>query len=151
MGSISIPVYEFLYTYGATIVAGAATVASSGVSAYAAHEQGVAIDNTNKQKARAEQISETQNQINMRENMLKALAAQNAGTLGAVGTGANTGFGTNARRQITQAQNDIMVSKANSSAQVSLLDQEGASAVAAGNIQAGGDIFAGAARVAGAG
>ena len=79
----------------------------------------------------------------MRQNMLKALAAQNAGTLGAVGTGIGSGFGANAMRQITQSQNDLMVSKANSSAQVSLLDEAGNNAESAGNIGAVGDLAGG--------
>ncbi len=140
MPSISLPT--------AAIIAAAGTAVAVGVEAYASHEQGVAISNTNKQKATAEAISEKQNQINIRQNMLRALASQNAGTLGSVGTGANSGFGANATRQINQEQNDIMVSRANSSAQISLLDQESSSARAAGNIGAVGDLASGASKVA---
>jgi hypothetical protein len=120
------------------------------VSAYAAHEQGVATANMDKQKARVEAISEKQKQINMRENMLKALASQNASTEGAVGTGRGTGFGANAMRQINQSQNDLMVSAANSSAQVSLLDQAGSNAKVAGNLGAVSDLASGAAKIYGA-
>jgi hypothetical protein len=75
--------------------------------------------------------------------MLRALASQNAGTLGAVGTGAGSSFAANAGRQITQQQNDLMVSQANSSAQVSLLDQQASNDVSAGNAAAiGGGINA---------
>lgn len=120
------------------LIAAAGTAVTAGIAAYGAHEQGVAESNLDKQKARVAQIDENQKQINMRENMLKALAAQNAGTLGAVGTGG--GFGANAKRQIDQAQNDIMVSNANSSAQVSLLDSAASAARGAGNIGAIGDL-----------
>jgi len=131
-------------------VAAGAAVASAGAAAYESHEQGVATQNADKQKARVEAINETQKQINMRQNMLRALASQNAGSLGAVGTGGPSGFGANARRQINQAQNDIMVSQANSSAQVSLLDQAGANAAAAGNIGAAADVVGGVGKAAGA-
>jgi hypothetical protein len=130
MGSIAI-----------TAAVGSALASAGG--AYEQHEQGVATSNMDKQKARVEQDNETQKQIGMRQNMLKALAAQNAGTLGAVGTGIGSGFGANAMRQITQNQNDLMVSAANSSAQVSLLDQAGANAEAAGNIGAAGSLAGG--------
>lgn len=140
MGSISIPTIAYIAAAGAAV--------SAGASAYESHEQGVATQNADKQKARVEADSETQKQITMRQNMLRALASQNAGTLGAVGTGAGSSFGANAGRQISQAQNDLMVSKANSSAQVSLLDQAGANAAASGNIGAVGDVASGATAVA---
>lgn len=143
MPSISVP------TMG--IIAAVGTVASAGVAAYSSHEQGVATQNADKQKALVEQQNETQKQISMRQNMLRALATQNAGTLGAVGTGAGSGFGANAMRQITQNQNDLAVSSANSSAQVSLLDQAGSNAAAAGNLGAAGDVVSGAAKYAGRG
>lgn len=126
-----------------------ATVASAGIAAYESHVQGVQQANVAKAKARQEQISETQKQITMRQNMLRALASQNAGTLGAVGTGAATSFGANARRQISQAQNDLLVSNANKSAQVSLLNQSAANDVAAGNAGAVGDVLGGIASAAG--
>jgi hypothetical protein len=132
-------------------VAAAATVASAGYAAYESHEQGIQASNVAKAKARQEQISESQKQIQMRQNMLRALAAQNAGTLGAVGTGGATSFGANARRQINQAQNDLLVSKSNASAQISLLDQAAASDVAAGNAGAAQDIMGGLSKAAGMG
>lgn len=125
--------------------AAAAGVIGSGISAYGAHEQGVAQSNQAKQKARVEQLSAGQQQINMRQKMLASLASQNAGTLGAVGTGRGSGFGANALRQITQNQNDLAANSANESAQVSLLDQAGSNASATGNINAGADALGGAA------
>lgn len=118
-------------------------VASAGLSAYESHEAGVQQANQAKAKARVESDRAAQEQINTRQNMLRALASQNAGTLGGVGTGANTGFGAGARRQISQNQNDLLVSKANASAQISLLDQQASNAVSAGNIGAGSDILGG--------
>lgn len=125
-----------------------ATIGSTAVAVYSAHEQGVVASTAAKQKARVEADKATQQQITMRQNMLRALSSQNAASLGAVGTGGATSFGANARRQINQAQNDIMVSRANSSAQVSLLDQQARNDVAAGNLAAVGDALGGAAKVA---
>lgn len=135
MASISLPTIEIIAAVGA--------VAGGGVAAYESHESGVAVNNADKQKARVEQINETQRQIGMRQKMLAALASQNAGTLGAVGTGTGSGFGANAMRQIRENQNDLAVSSANESAQVSLLDQAGANAEASGNIGAVGDVLGG--------
>lgn len=123
MGSVSLPTIALI-----------ASVGSAAGSAYMQHEQGVAVKNEDAAKARQETLKAQQNQINMRQKMLASLASQNAGTLGAVGTGRGTGFGANAMRQITQNQNDLLVSQANESAQVSLLDQQGANAEASGNI-----------------
>lgn len=141
MPSISLPVLGYVAVAGIAV--------SAGMEAYSAHEQGVAAQNADKQKARVEALSATQKSIDMRQNMLKALASQNAGTLGAVGTGASSSFGANANRQISQAQNDLAANSANASAQVSLLDQAGANARSAGNIAAAGDIVGGAAKIAG--
>lgn len=135
MGSISLPTMA--------IIAAASSAVGTGVAAYSSHEQGVATANADKQKARAAALQATQQQINSRQKMLAALASQNAGTLGAVGTGTGSSFGANALRQITQNQNDLMVSKSNESSQVSLLDAAAANAVATGNIAAAGDVVQG--------
>lgn len=136
MGSVSVPT--------AMYIAAAASAVSAGVAAYGAHQQGVATSNEDKQKARVEAQSATQKQIDQRQKMLASLATQDANTLGAIATGKTTSFGANTGRQISQAQNDLMVSQANSSAQVSLLDQAASNAVSAGNIAAGGDLVQGA-------
>lgn len=137
MGSISLPT--------AALIAAAGTATAAGASAYESHEQGVATSNADKQKARVEADNETQKQIGMRQNMLRALATQNA----QAGVGGGDVNKAGALRQITQAQDDLMVSKANSSAQVSLLDQAATNAGAAGNIGAAGDVAGGVAKVAG--
>jgi uncharacterized BrkB/YihY/UPF0761 family membrane protein len=136
MGSISIP----------TMVAIGASVAATGAAAYESHLQGVATANEAKAKARQESISAAQQQIDMRQKMLRALASQNAGTLGGIGTGLGTSFGANAMRQINEAQNDIMVSRSDSSAKLSLLDMQGENALQAGNAQAIGDVLQGTAK-----
>jgi hypothetical protein len=122
-------------------IAAVTAVASAGAAAYESHQQGVEAANMAKSKARVEADKATQEQISMRQNMLKALASQNAGTLGAIGTGGS--FGAGARRQVSQGQNDLLVSKANASAQISLLDQQASNDIASGNAGAVGDIMGG--------
>lgn len=118
--------------------------ASAGAAAYESHMAGVAASNADKRKARVEADNETTKQINMRQNMLRALASQNA----QAGVGGGSLNKANTMRQITQAQDDIMVSRANSSAQVSLLDQAASNARAAGDIGAAVDIAGGIAKIA---
>ncbi len=143
MSSISLPaIGAFLSTYGGAVAAGTAAL-SAGLTAYESSVQGTAQANQAKQKARVEADQATQQQISMRQNMLRGLATQNASSLGAVGTGTGSGFGANVNRQLTQGQNDLLVSQANSSAQVSLLDQQASNAEQAGTIGAiGGGINA---------
>lgn len=137
MGSISLPTMA--------IIAAVSTAATAGVAAYESHEQGVATANADKRKARVEADQARQQQINMRQSMLRALASQNAGA-GVGGVGLNK---ASTMRQLSQGQNDLMISQANSSAQISLLDQAASNARAAGNIGAVGDLTSGAAKVAG--
>lgn len=140
MGSISVNTIALL-------VAGGTTVAE----AYQQHEQGVAVSNQNKAKARVEALNATQRQIEMRQNMLRALASQNAGTLGGIGTGGASSFGANTRRQLTEGQNDLLVNSANASGQISLLDQAGRNAIRQGNTNAVIDLAKGASAAMGGG
>ena len=138
-------------SYAASVMAevsAAATVASAGMAAYESHVQGVQQANADQQKARAASIQATQQQITMRQNMLRALASQNAGTLGAIGAGGASSFAANARRQISQAQNDLLVSNANASAQISLLDQNASEASATGAVNGAIDLAGGIAKAA---
>ncbi len=128
----------------ATTIGAVATAAGAGASAYESHQQGVAAANADKQKARVAQDQATQQQITTRQNMLRALAAQNA-RAGVGGVGVSQ---ADAMRQITQSQNDLMISQANSSAETSLLDQAGSEAESAGNIGAFSDLASGAASLA---
>lgn len=121
---------------GTTLAYLAIAGVAAGSAAYEAHQQGVEISNQDKRKARVESENETAKQINMRQSMLKALAAQNASTLGTVGTSSGTSFGANALRQIKENQNDLAISGANESAQVSLLDQAAGNARTQGNVNA---------------
>lgn len=123
------------------ILALVATVGSGAMAAVSSREQGIAVQREDRAKANVAALQAGQQQIAMRQKMLAALASQTANTLGAIGTGRGTSFGANAMRQITQGQNDLLVNKANESAQVSLLDQQGANAAATGTIGAVGDTL----------
>lgn len=138
MPSISLPTV-LLISAGASLV-------GAGLAAYESHQAGVAAANADKRKARVEADNATQKQIGMRQNMLRALASQNAASLGAVGTGSSTSFGANTRRQLSEGQNDLLVSQANSSAQVSLLDEAASNARFQGDVGAFGDIVGGIGR-----
>lgn len=139
MASVSLPT--------AALIAAGATAVASGGAAYMSHEQGVATSDADKRKARIEADSEQQKQINMRQNMLRTLATQSA----MAGVGGGSASKANTNRQISQAQDDLMVSKSNSSAQVSLLDQAASNAQSAGNIGAVVDLAGGANKVYGGG
>lgn len=129
------------------ILALVATVGSGAMAAVSSREQGIAVQREDRAKANAAALQAGQQQIAMRQKMLAGLAAQRANTLGAIGTGGPSSFGANTMRQITQAQNDLLVNKANESAQVSLLDQQGANAAAAGTANAVGDVLGTAGKI----
>ncbi len=163
MGSITIPAAAvfggdavaaatgatgFAVDWGATAAAWGAGLGAVGsaASAWESHEAGVAASNEDKQKARVAALNATQQQINQRQNMLRALASQNANAgVGGIGTGG--GFGANVQRQITQNQSDLLVDSANGSAQVSLLDQAAGNALATGNINASTGLLKGASQL----
>lgn len=139
MGSISLPTLA--------IIAVASSVAAAGASAYASHEQGVAASNQAKMKARVAADTATQQQINQRQNLMRALASQNA-QAGAGGIGTGGSFGANAQRQITQNQNDLLVTGAGASAQIEAYNQQASSASLIGNIGAGTSLLDGASSAA---
>lgn len=137
MPSVSIPAW--------VVYAGeAAAVVGAGASAYESHEAGVAASNADKQKARAVQDQAAQQQITQRQNMLRALATQNAMAGAAGGSVAKA----STLRQITQNQNDLLITSANSSSQVSLLDNAAAASRSAGDIGALVDVAGGISSVA---
>lgn len=140
MGSVSLPTIA--------IIAAAGTAVGSGVAAVSAHEQGIATADSDKRKANAEALQAKQQQINMRQRMLAGLASQNAGTLGAIGTGGASSFGAATMRQLTEGQNDLLVNSANSSSQISLLDQGASNAEATGTLGAAADVLGGVTKVA---
>jgi hypothetical protein len=127
-----------------------ATGITAGAAAYESHQQGVATADAAKRKARVEAEDATAKQITMRQNMLRALASQRAASLGAISTGANTSFGANVKRQLTEGQNDLLINSANSSAQISLLDAQARNARSAGDIGAVADIAGGIGKMTGA-
>ena len=135
-----------LATTAAGVVGGAGTIAqiASGLgaagSAYGQHKAGIAQKNEADMKARQAGLEAGQKQIQIRQNMMKALASQNAAA-GAGGIGTGGSFNANVNRQITQNQNDLMALSADTSAQQSLYAQQGSNAVRSGNVAAGASLL----------
>jgi hypothetical protein len=126
------------------VVALGLTIASAVTAATESRIQGIAGDKMARQRARAEADKARQQQIDARQNMDRGLAAQNAqAAVGGLGTSKNTSFGANLTRQINQGQNDLLASRAGSSATTSLLDTQGQMAAEAGTIGAAIDTMKG--------
>lgn len=140
MGSISIPIAGYVVS-GATVAATAGALGAA-ASAYSMHQAGVATANEDKVKARQATIDATQKQIDMRQQMLRALASQNANAgQGGIGTGGS--FGANVNRQITQNQDDLLVTGEGGQVQGSLYGIAAGAAQTTGNIGAAGSILGG--------
>jgi hypothetical protein len=118
-------------------------------SAYAQHQAGEAQKNDATMRARQAGLEAGQKQINIRQNMLKALASQNAAA-GAAGIGTGGSFGANVNRQITQNSSDLLALNADTSAEQSQYNAQGNNAVTTGNLKAGASLLdAGASAVKG--
>lgn len=127
----------------------AAGLLSSAGSAYEQHKAGVAQAADAAMRSRQAGLEAGQKQINIRQNMLKALASQNAAA-GAAGIGTGGSFGANVNRQISQNQNDLLALSADTSAEESQYGAQGRNAIAGGNVKAGASILdAGASAVKG--
>jgi hypothetical protein len=121
-------------------VAQAASLIGGAGSAYEKHAQGVALSNDDKMKARQAALQAGQQQINLRQNMLKALASQNnAAGAGGIGTGGS--FGANVNRQISQSQNDLLALSSNGSAQTQQYESQAGAALQSGNVGAGASLI----------
>ena len=118
----------------------AAGLVGSGISAYGQHEAGVAQSNDAKMRARQAGLQAGQQQINIRQNMLNALASQNA-SAGASGIGTGGSFGANVKRQITQNQNDLLALGADASAEQQQYGAQASNAMLGGNIKAGASLI----------
>ncbi len=124
------------------IVTAMAIVAAVGaaVSAEEMHVAGVQAKNQDIVKSRQAGIDAQAKQIQIRQNMMQALASQNA-RAGAAGIGTGGSFGAGIQRQITQNQNDLLTNSTNVSTQQQLFGMAGASAEAQGNFQAGASLL----------
>ncbi len=118
----------------------AASILGTTGSAFASHEAGVANKNEAEMKSRQAGLEAGQKQIQIRQNMLKALASQNAAA-GAGGIGTGGSFGANVNRQITQNQSDLLALSADTSSQQSLYGQQASNAVTTGNLKAGASLM----------
>lgn len=121
-------------------IATAAGLLGSGGSAVEQHKAGVAQANDAAMRSRQAGLEAGQKQINIRQNMLKALASQNAAA-GAAGVGTGGSFGANTRRQITQNQSDLLSLNADTSAEQSQYGLQGRNAITSGNIKAGSSLL----------
>jgi hypothetical protein len=127
----------------------AAGLLGSAGSAFEQHKAGVAQAADAAMRSRQAGLEAGQKQINIRQNMLKALASQNAAA-GAAGIGTGGSFGANVNRQISQNQNDLLALSADTSAEESQYGAQGRNAIAGGNVKAGASILdAGASAVKG--
>ena len=118
----------------------AASLLGSGGSAFEQHKAGVAQANDAAMRSRQAGLEAGQKQINIRQNMLKALASQNAAA-GAAGIGTGGSFGANVGRQIKQNQNDLLALSSDTSATQSQYAAEGVNARAGGNVKAGSSLL----------
>lgn len=129
--------------FSGVTAAGVATAASAVggvVSAVGQHEAGIQANDDAQMRARQAGLEAGQKQITIRENMLKALATQNAAAgVGGIGTGGS--FGANVNRQIKQNQNDLLALNADSSAEIQQYNAQGANALSTGNIKAGASLL----------
>ncbi len=129
MASISVPTV-LAYVAAAGAVAGAAET----------HVAGVQAKNQDVLKSRQAGLDAASKQIQIRQNMMQALASQNA-RAGAAGIGTGGSFGAGVQRQITQNQNDLMTNSANVASQQQLFGMAGQSAETQGNISAGASLL----------
>jgi hypothetical protein len=124
-------------------LANAATAASAlgaAGSAVSARMQGVAGRNDAVLKARQAGLEAGQKQIDIRANMLRALASQSAQAgVGGIGTGGS--FGASVGRQISQNQNDLAALSGNNSVLQQQYGQQGSAALTGGNIKAGASLL----------
>ena len=121
-------------------LASGASLLTGAVGADGQHQAGVAQKNDDAMRARQAGLDAAQKQIGIRQNMLSALASQNAAAgQGGIGTGGS--FGANVNRQITQNQNDLLALSADTSAQQAQYGAAGANAAATGNIKAGQSLL----------
>lgn len=84
-------------------------------------------------------------EIQRRQNLLRALSSQNAAA-GAGGVETSGSVGAGIRRQITQNQNDLLSIDAGTSARQSMLASQASNARAAGNMGAAASLLDGAAK-----
>lgn len=84
-----------------------------------------------KMQARSEADSAKQQEINRRQQLLRALATQNAAA-GAAGIQTDGSFGAGLRRQINQNQNDLLTIDSNNSSRQAQLAAYASNARAAG-------------------
>lgn len=147
MGSVSLPMIGAYVAAGAEAAASAAAAASPYLAAagaiagaVATHQAGTAQKADAAMKSRQAGLEAGQKQISIRQNMLKALATQNAAA-GASGIGTGGSTGANIGRQITQNSSDLLALSADTSAEQSQYAAQGENAMTGANVKAGASLL----------
>lgn len=122
------------YILAATAVAGGAMAAKS------QHDAGVATDQQNQFQARVEADAAKGRAISRRQDLMRALASQNAAA-GVKGVETSGSIGAIMRTDIKQNQQDLAYDAAGVSARRAALAAQGANARMAGNAAAAGTLL----------
>jgi hypothetical protein len=120
---------------GGSAVAGALTVAGAAAGVYSAVQQrqaGIEASAEAKAQAKTEEVNSNQREIDRRRDLIRALSSQNAA---AAAAGADNSGSTGAimRRDIKDAQNDLLFSSVNSDSRQRALRSRASNAVKQGN------------------
>lgn len=119
------------------------TAAGTVATAVQTRNAGIATANNAAMQSRVEGDAAKQSEIQRRTQLMRALSSQNAGA-GAAGVETSGSVGAGIRTQITQNQNDLLVTDANASARQSMLAAQASNARASGNLGAAASLLNGA-------
>lgn len=122
------------------IVAVVGAVGSSVMGAVAAHDAGQAQKADAAMRSRQAALEAGQKAISIRQNLLRALATQNAAA-GAGGVGTGGSIGADVNRQITQNKDDLLGLNADTSAVQAQYAAQGENAAKIGNLKAGASLL----------
>lgn len=145
---ISLPssVRRYQGGYGAQAIPwilAAVTAASVAATVVETRNAGIATANNAAMQSRVEGDAAKQQEIQRRQQLMRALATQNAAA-GAEGIETDGSVAAGARRQINQNENDLLVTDANASVRQSMLASQASNARAAGNLGAVASLLGGA-------
>lgn len=124
-------------------IVAAASAAGAVAGAVIQRNAGIATANNAAMQARIEGDAAKQQEIQRRQNLLRALSSQNA-SAGAGGIETSGSVGAGIRRQINQNNNDLLSIDAGTSARQSMLASQASNARRAGNIGAAASLLDGA-------
>lgn len=117
-----------------------AAAVGAAVTAVSSVKTGQAVKAEDTMKSRQAGLDAGAKQIDIRQNMLKAMASQNAAA-GAGGIGTGGSFGAGITRQITQNQSDLLTTSTNAATQEQLFSLQGNNAATTGELNAGASLL----------